>query len=176
MVREVHYARRLTGREPHVLRGKLAAVTMAAIWGGLLGAVPASAGEPLEYPTFIQSYYATYVVTTSDVFHFKKFVGEIGSPVSECVPDRKVSLYRKRHGNKRKLGSDTTDAVGRWKIKVSSTNGKYVHKVKQKEIGPVETGEAIVCLGVKSDKLGLRPGDRGGGVLPPRRNRFARYK
>jgi hypothetical protein len=41
-------------------------------------------------------------------------------------------------------------------IKVSSTNGRYFYKVKREEIAPVETSEALVCLGVKSDKLDAR--------------------
>jgi len=132
-----------------MLGRKLVMVTVAAIWGGLLGAVSAAAGEPLEYPSFIRGEVASYKVSASGDVHYKKFGGEIGSAASECVPDRKVSLYRKRHGDKRKLGSDTTDAVGKWKIKVSSTNGKYSYKLKRKAIAPVGTGEALVCLGVK---------------------------
>jgi hypothetical protein len=134
-----------------MLRPKLVAVTVVAIWGGLFGAAPAAAGETPGYPTIIEGWSASYQVTSSDDdLNYHKFQGEIGSPASECVPGRKVSLYRKRHGNERKLGSDRTDAVGKWKIKVSSTNGRYFFEVEQKEIVRVETGESVVCLGVKS--------------------------
>jgi hypothetical protein len=132
-----------------VLIRKLVVVAVAGMWVGPLATVAAAAGEPLEYPTFIAGEVASYMISASGDVHYRKFGGQIGSPASECVPDRKVSLYRKRHGDKKKLGSDTTDAVGEWKIKVSSTNGKYSYKVKQKEIAPVGTGEARVCLGLK---------------------------
>lgn len=140
-----------------MLRRKLVVVTVAAISGGLYGAVAATAGEVREYPTFIQGEFARAKITASGNVRYKKFGGEIGSPASDCVSGRKVSLYRKRYGDKRKLGTDTTDAAGKWSIKVSSTNGKYLYKVKRKEIAPVEAGEALVCLGVKSrSKLDAR--------------------
>jgi len=125
------------------------AMTIAAVGVMAIGAGPAAAGTALEYPTF-----PTSESIGAGSSGKGKVAGTIDSPQADCVPDRKVKLYRKRNGDKKKLGSDKTDADGKWKVKLSNLkNGKYFYEVKDTDLAPAETGETRVCLGFKSDKL-----------------------
>jgi hypothetical protein len=118
------------------------------VFGGVaLGAGPA-AGPTIEYATVFTKF--KVVVGTGG----GKVTGKIGSGQSECIAGRKVKGFRKRNGNKKKLGSDKTNDDGKWKIKVSSVkNGKYFAEVTEKDLAPADTGQARVCLGLKSGKV-----------------------
>ena len=66
------------------------------------------------------------------------FKGQIDSTKGNCVKDRKVVLYRKKNGDKKKLGGDHTNNKGKFDIDLGSgrpKNGTYYAKIKQTTIG-----------------------------------------
>ena len=104
-----------------------------------------------EYPT----------VYTKFKYQFKNgkatFKGQIDSSKGNCVGDRKVVLYRKKNGNKKKLGGDHTSNKGKFSIGLGSgapKNGTYFSEVNQAKIGN-NSGKKNTCLSRQSPKLKL---------------------
>ncbi len=84
------------------------------------------------------------------------FKGTIDSTKGNCVKDRKVVLYRKKNGNKKKLGGDHTNNKGKFSIDLGGKppkNGKYFSEVNQTKIG--NSGNKNTCLSVKSGSVKL---------------------
>ena len=72
------------------------------------------------------------------------FHGKVKSDNSGCKPDRKVKLFRKRHGHDRLLGHDRTDNRGKWKVEVDPlSSGAYYAKVTRRAEGAA--GTIFVC-------------------------------
>ena len=68
---------------------------------------------------------------------------------------RKVTVFRKKNGDKDKLGSDKTNKKGKFSVGVGGgkpKNGKYFAQVKESsyESG---SGDRITCLDVKSGSV-----------------------
>jgi hypothetical protein len=83
-----------------------------------------------------------------------EFKGKIDSQKGGCVPDRKVKLYRKKSGDKDKVGADRTNDKGKFEIKLGSAppkNGKYYAEVDQTKIG--SSGNKKTCLGRTSGSV-----------------------
>jgi hypothetical protein len=81
------------------------------------------------------------------------FKGAIDSTNSECIDGRKVKLFRKANGNKKAIGSDTTDASGKFKMSLGgeAKNGKYHAEVKQSSFS--NGVDKTVCLDRQSPKV-----------------------
>ena len=45
-----------------------------------------------------------------------QFSGRVKSPKHACIVDRKVTVYRKRSGRDPAVGSDRSNAKGRWRV------------------------------------------------------------
>ena len=66
------------------------------------------------------------------------FKGKIDSPKSNCIPDRKVKLIRKKNGDEKKVGDDKTNGKGKFAIDLGSgppKDGKYYAEVKAATVG-----------------------------------------
>ncbi len=85
-----------------------------------------------------------------------EFKGSIDSSKGNCVPDRKVVLYRKKNGEKKKLGGDRTNDKGKFEIDLGGgppKNGTYQAEVNKAKIG--DSGNTNTCLSRSSPKLKL---------------------
>ena len=95
--------------------------------------------------------------TTFEKFEYKndadskpQFSGKIASPPAPCVRRRDVKLFRKKKGDSKNVGSDTTGRVkgrsspthfptSKFKIKLSNDppkSGKYYAEVEEKKVNP----------------------------------------
>ena len=131
-----------------VLQLSALALMLAAI------AVPAAAlAGGNSYPTFFTAF--KYKLD-SGVATFK---GQIDSTKGNCVKDRKVVLYKKKNGDKKKLGGDHTNSKGKFKIDLGNgppKNGTYFSEVNKAKIG--NSGNKNTCLSQQSPKLKLSSG------------------
>jgi len=104
-----------------------------------------------QYPTFFTAF--KYKLKDGE----SKFKGQIDSSKGNCVGDRKVVLYRKKNGDKKKLGGDHTNNKGKFEIELGGgkpKDGTYFAEVNQAKIGENE-GKKNTCLSQKSPKLKL---------------------
>ena len=98
-------------------------------------AFAAAAGDT-EYPTTFTKF--KYKVENGAA----TFKGQIDSPKSGCVPDRKVKLYRKHGGETSKLGGDHTNNKGKFEIDLGdrqAQDGKYYATVKETKLSSTKT-------------------------------------
>ena len=133
-------------RKRRAARGALAAVVCVAA----IGPASALAGGN-QYPTFFTAF--KYKLENGE----SQFKGQIDSTKGNCVGDRKVVLYRKKNGDKKKLGGDHTNNKGKFDIELGGGNpksGTYFAVVNQAKIGDNE-GKKNTCLSQKSPKLKL---------------------
>jgi hypothetical protein len=129
-----------------VRRVTVVVLTIAAL------ALPASvlAGGN-QYATFFTAF--KYKLANGE----SQFKGQIDSGKGNCVKDRKVVLYRKKNGDKKKLGGDHTNNKGKFEIGLGGgapKNGTYFAEVNQAKIGSND-GKKNTCLSKKSPKLKL---------------------
>jgi hypothetical protein len=128
--------------------GRVVVVALASV--AIL--VPASAiAGGNDYATFFTAF--KYKLKNGE----SKFKGQIDSGKGNCVKDRKVVLYRKKNGNKKKLGGDHTNNKGKFEIEIGKAklkNGTYFAEVNQAKIGNND-GKKNNCLSTKSPKLKL---------------------
>ena len=130
-------------------RAACAAVTIVACLAGI-GPASALAGGN-QYPTFFTAF--KYKLKNGEA----KFKGQIDSTKGNCVGDRKVGLYKKKNGNKKKLGGDHTSGKGKFDIELGGgkpKSGTYFAVVNQAKIGDNE-GKKNTCLSQQSPKLKL---------------------
>jgi hypothetical protein len=75
--------------------------------------------------------HATKVVVS---LKFPAFHGSLKSADDGCLGGRKVSMFRKRSGKTKRLGTDISNGRGRWKIAVGKhlTSGEYFATVARK--------------------------------------------
>jgi hypothetical protein len=121
----------------------LIAVGLVALAGGV-----ASAGVS-QFPTVFDKF--KYKNTSGDP---PVFSGKIASPEDRCVKGRDVKLFRKRNGDSKKVGKDSTDSKGKFKIKLDGDppkNGKYYAEVEKKKFG--QSGDKTTCKPTKSGKV-----------------------
>lgn len=104
-----------------------------------------------DYATFFTAF--KYKLKNGDA----KFKGQIDSGKGNCVKGRKVVLYRKKNGDKKKLGGDHTSSKGKFDIDLGQgkpKSGTYFAEVNQAKIGDND-GKKNTCLSTKSPKLKL---------------------
>jgi hypothetical protein len=122
---------------------------LTVIAGAALGLGTAGAASS-QYPTVFTKF--KYELQGGKA----EFKGRIDSRKGGCVPDRKVRLYRKRHGSTTKLGGDRTNQKGKFAIDLGGgtpKDGTYYAKVKQAKIGA--QGNKKTCLDRKSPSVKL---------------------
>jgi hypothetical protein len=111
----------------------------------------ASAGQS-QYPTFFDKFKYEASSSGND-----KFSGKIDSSKGNCVKGRKVVLYRRKSGDKKKLGSDKTNNKGKFSIGLGDgppKNGKYFAEAKKSSFENGK-GDKITCGGADSAKVTL---------------------
>jgi len=69
----------------------------------------------LVFPATGAAAFKTKVVVS---IKFPAFHGKLVSKRQSCVGNRRVKMFRERNGKKVKLGSDKSNAKGKWKIPV----------------------------------------------------------
>jgi hypothetical protein len=94
---------------------------------------------------------ATGVVATAGYAHTRAFAskvkitsggpagaqGTVGSAKAKCKAGRTVKLFMKTSAGRQLIGTDVTDANGRWRVDASLTEGDYHAVVTRKTIsGP----------------------------------------
>ena len=128
-------------------RAAFSAIAAAVCLTAIVPAVALAGGN--EYPTVFTAF--KYKLENGE----SEFKGQIGSTKGNCVGDRKVVLYRKKNGNKKKLGGDRTNNKGKFDIEFGmAKSGTYFAEVNQEKIGENE-GKKNTCLSRKSPKLKL---------------------
>jgi len=103
-----------------------------------------------QFPTFFTAF--KYKLKNGE----SSFKGQIDSTKGNCIKDRKVVVYLKKNGDKKKLGGDHTNNKGKFDIdlgKAKLKNGTYFSQVNQAKIG--NSGNKNVCLEQKSPTLKL---------------------
>jgi hypothetical protein len=103
-----------------------------------------------SYPTFFTAF--KYKLDNGKA----TFKGQIDSNKGNCIGDRKVVLYKKKNGNKKKLGGDHTNNKGKFEIDLGNGppgKGTYWAEVNQTKIG--NSGNKNTCLSQKSPSLKL---------------------
>jgi hypothetical protein len=109
--------------------------TRTLITGAMLAAVLAPAGAlagGTSYPTSFTKF--KYEISNGEA----SFKGKIDSPKSNCIPDRKVKLIRKKNGDEKKVGDDKTNGKGKFQIDLGSgppKDGKYYAEAKSATVG-----------------------------------------
>jgi 5-hydroxyisourate hydrolase-like protein (transthyretin family) len=129
---------------------RAAPVVVAVACLAAIGPASALAGGH-QYATFFTAF--KYKLKNGE----SKFKGQIDSTKGNCVGDRKVVLYRKKSGDKKKLGGDHTNNKGKFDIELGGGNpksGTYFAVVNQAKIGDND-GKKNTCLSQKSPKLKL---------------------
>ena len=126
-----------------VVAGVVAIAVAVAIPSGAL-----AGGK--QFPTFFTAF--KYKLKDGK----SNFKGEIDSTKGNCIKDRKVVVYLKKNGDKKKLGGDHTNSKGKFDIdlgKAKLKKGTYFSQVNQAKIG--NSGNKNVCLEQKSPTLKL---------------------
>lgn len=103
-----------------------------------------------SYPTVFTAF--KYKLDEGESF----FKGEIDSPKGNCEKERKVVLYRKKNGEKTKLGGDHTNNKGKFKIDLGGMppkKGTYFAEANKAKIG--NNDNQNTCLGQKSPSVKL---------------------
>jgi hypothetical protein len=124
------------------------ALLIALIGVALMPAAALAGGN--TYPTVFTKF--KYVLKSGD----SAFKGQIDSTKGNCIKDRKVVLYRKKNGDKKKLGGDHTNNKGKFAIDLGGDapkSGTYFSEVNQAKIG--NSGNKNTCLSQKSPTLKL---------------------
>ncbi|MFN8112737.1 MAG: hypothetical protein U0R51_06010 [Solirubrobacterales bacterium] len=133
-----------------VTNASRAARTAAALLVAVAIAAPAGAlAGGKQYATFFTTF--KYKLKNGE----SKFKGQIDSGKGNCIKNRKVVLYRKKNGDKKKLGGDHTNNKGKFDIDLGKANpkdGTYFSEVNQAKIGD-NSGKKNTCLSTKSPKL-----------------------
>ncbi len=125
-----------------------AVVLIVAIAAALVPAIALAGGN--TYPTAYTKF--KYELKNGEA----SFKGQIDSTKGNCVKDRKVVLYRKKNGDKKKLGGDHTNNKGKFDIDLgmgAPKNGTYFSEVNQAKIG--NSGNKNTCLSQQSPKVKL---------------------
>jgi hypothetical protein len=119
------------------VRSRLIALALALCAGLVLAGV-ATAGEP-PYETKVT------IKEENGDFH-----GRVKSPEGgqQCIEDRKVTVFKKRDGQDKRINSDTTDGDGRWNTGNTHVGrGKYYAKAKAVLLKTQE----VLCEKAKSE-------------------------
>ena len=80
------------------------------------------------------------------------FKGHVDS-TSECEAGRKVVVFKARKGDDKKIGSDMTNAQGKWKVDKNHANGKYYAKVKKSTLAGYASAPGDTCAADRSKKI-----------------------
>jgi hypothetical protein len=78
------------------------------------------------------------------------FKGRLSAGVGECVSGQKVTVFKQAKGDDKKIGSDATNAGGKYKVGDKGKAGKYYARA-----APVDLAGIASCLAAKSPKLKL---------------------
>jgi hypothetical protein len=126
-------------------------LALIALLGAIaLLAAPSALAGGKQFPTIFTKF--KYEVKNGEA----EFKGAVDSSKGGCVGDRKVVLYRKHNGEKKKLGGDHTNNKGKFSIdlgKGAPKDGTYYAVVNKSKIG--EDGKKNTCLDRTSPKVKL---------------------
>ncbi len=103
---------------------KLLVASLALVACLAIGGVAASAATVHRYHSAVTIHYSpatTYSPTA-------RFHGKVKSGHARCIPHRKVVVFKKRPGADKKIGSDFSNAAGRWRV--NRTFGPYAQAHK----------------------------------------------
>jgi hypothetical protein len=120
---------------------RLMALACVALGATALVAVPALATQTVKIDS---------KVTISS--HAPAFHGRVKSDNHACETQRRVKLFKQRHGPDKLLGKDKTNHHGQWEIEVEPlSSGAYYAKVVRRSEGTA--GTIFVCRGDHSKTL-----------------------
>ena len=88
-------------------------------------------------------------------WEFRFYHGVVKSKVHKCEVGRRVVLFKKRHGEARKVGASRSDRQGGWLVNPrGSVHGRFYAKVRR------ESGNGYVCSGDRAPNDGVFKGPR----------------
>lgn len=80
----------------------------------------------------------TFDVATDTTFNYSenkdKFKGRASSSRKRCQRNRKVEVYKRKDGEDKFIGDDTTNDGGYWGVPEANANGHYYVKILEKHI------------------------------------------
>lgn len=142
-------------------------VAMMAVSALVAGGLTARASEVVDteqHSTRTELKYTDRANDAKDKFH-----GKVTSSSNKCVGDRAVKVFRvKKDGTTDRVGGDSTDGEGLWKVPAKDAKGKYFVTVEKDVRSKRVTGEdnprnndeviSIVCkpFSSKNSPLKLR--------------------
>ncbi len=78
----------------------------------------------------------------------ERFKGALSSQKAECNSDQKVVLFERRPGDDRRVGADTTNDAGGWRVREPDAAGRFLAQVKETVLPAAGT-----CLAAASKTL-----------------------
>ena len=95
----------------------------------------------------------TFDEETTTTFNYSekkdKFKGRAKSDRKRCQRTRKVEVFKRRDGEDKFIGDDTTNDGGYWGVPEANANGHYYVKIKEKHI--TKTHHNHRCRGTRKD-------------------------
>jgi streptogramin lyase len=115
---------------------------------------PTPAEPPVEPPTEPPPVEPAEFARTLSISYSRKgerFKGELASAKAACAAGQKVVVVRRRRGDDVRIGSDSTDAAGRWRVAEPGAQGRFHAETK-----PSVLPAAGTCLAAESETLRVR--------------------
>jgi len=110
----------------------------------------------LSIPLSLMGSAQAAVIPSEVTIKFKEgptlFKGKVTSDLPECREGRLVTVFKVRKGPDKTVGSDLTNARGKWKVDVNHANGRYYAKVKRSQLGGYYGG-GDTCAKARSDTI-----------------------
>jgi hypothetical protein len=118
------------------IRRAILVCALAALAGGALAV--GVAAHTRHTPSFLG------INAGSDYFY-----GAVSSPSENCLPDRKVRVFRKRPGADQLFGKEPSLSGGTYTVTESSTvnfrNGAYYSRIKKRDLRPQSGRHDHIC-------------------------------
>jgi hypothetical protein len=86
------------------------------------------------------------------------FAGHVKSDVEECLLNRLVTVFKVREGPDKRIGSDLTDDVGRWRVDRRHAKGRFYARIDRSSVGAYY-GQGDTCGSARSETIQVPDGD-----------------
>jgi hypothetical protein len=104
--------------------------------------------------TVVSAHNASFDSTVSIDYDRPNFVGKVSSERDRCERNRTVSVFKKREGSDRLIGTDETDDNGSYSVTKAGARGRFYAQVDREVFGGY--GHRHVCEADTSGTIRLR--------------------
>jgi hypothetical protein len=104
--------------------------------------------------TAVSAHNASFDSTVSIDYDRPNFVGKVSSERDRCERNRTVSVFKKREGSDRLIGTDETNDNGSYSITKAGARGRFYAQVAREIFGGY--GHSHVCEADTSGTIRLR--------------------